>query len=490
MIAIRALLRRLMLRNIPIAYKLALVFTLLSVGSMATFGLIILHNQNQLLEQQSSDFGSTLTLQIAKTALDPLLASDTLSLRVITNNLISDQKIKGAAIYSDDRVLLSSAGLIPDVNGMTATMFTQPYEWRERRAGESLSNFIRPVIYDDVTVGYALISYNRTRLEQTYQHTLQAIIAASIGLALLGILVSVVMGRLMSRPIYHLINVSNKITAGNYQTSFSLKREDEFGALMLALDTMRERLLRKSHVEQTFSHHVSPKVAKALLSNPTKGQLGGRHVEASVLFADIVGFTSLSEMMVPGEINGLLNEYFSYIAKAAQFCNGHVDKFMGDCAMLVFGVPEPDENHDWNAVRCAILIQKLVKEYNLRRNNEGLATVQFRIGVNSGLMLAGNMGAPERFNYTVVGDAVNLASRLSSVAGPDQIMITDHLNQTLQDKRLLHSRPHGTLHLRGKREAVTTCEVLDVTAGHQATLLLQMREIFDSQEIQCILPAS
>ena len=93
--------------------------------------------------------------------------------------------------------------------------------------------------------------------------------------------------------------------------------------------------------------------------------LGGHHVEASVLFADIVGFTSMSEKMSPKEVNALLNEYFNYIALAANAYNGHIDKYIGDCAMLVFGVPEEDPEHSFHAVGCAILIQRIIESLNI-----------------------------------------------------------------------------------------------------------------------------
>lgn len=476
------------LRNLPIAYRLALGFTLMIIAGMAMVGLIILNNQNQLLERQTNDFATTIAQQMAKTARDHLLANDQLSLQLIVNNLISDPQVRGAAIYADDLTRLAVAGQVPGAEALTPATPGSPLVWHDSgHTDTSLIAFLYPVDFEGITAGYTLISFDHSPLEQAHRDTLETLFITCLGLTLLGVALSFALGKLLSRPIYHLINVSKQISEGNYQVQFSHPRGDEFGTLMRSLDTMRAGLLRKANAENALSRHVSVKVAKSLLDHPSGVQLGGQHVEASVLFADIVGFTSLSEDMAPAEVSALLNEYFGYIAMAARACNGHVDKYMGDCAMLLFGVPEQDTIHSWHAVRCAVLIQKIIREYNLRRQGQGLCTVQFRIGVNSGEMLAGNMGAPERFNYTVVGDAVNLASRLSSIAGPDEIIIAEEIHRMLTSKKLILSQPYGTIPLRGKRNPVTTYSVLDVAANHQPAMQEQMHQLLDIKDSSCVL---
>jgi adenylate cyclase len=176
-------------------------------------------------------------------------------------------------------------------------------------------------------------------------------------------------------------------------------------------------------------------------------------------------------------VSNLLNDYFTLIAEAANRLNGHVDKYMGDCAMLVFGVPETEDNRDhcFDAVACAVLIHRVVDALNAQRRRRNLVTLQFRIGVNSGSMLAGNMGSAERMEYTVVGDSVNLASRLSSAAGPGEVIIGEELNAGLEGAGRIVSETQGTIRLRGKKEPVTIYRVIDVT-GHKASLLEEHRD--------------
>jgi len=175
-----------------------------------------------------------------------------------------------------------------------------------------------------------------------------------------------------------------------------------------------------------------------------------------VLFADIVGYTDISEHMTPQATAELLNEFFSYIGEASELYNGTIDKFMGDCAMIVFGITEEDEDHRFNAIACAVLIQQLVTQLNVVRVKNGLFPVQFRLGINTGEMLAGNMGYSDRMEFTVVGDSVNLASRLCTFAEPGQIIINKdvYLHDDL-DKRVL-ARAHKPIQLRSRKHPVST----------------------------------
>jgi adenylate cyclase len=120
----------------------------------------------------------------------------------------------------------------------------------------------------------------------------------------------------------------------------------------------------------------------------------------------------------------LVNDYFGSFARAGSFCKGTVNKFIGDCVMILFGVPEPDNQHALNAVICGQAIIQLAAEINAQRRNTGQPTVEFRIAVNSGLMLAGNLGSSERMEFTVVGNSVNLAARLCEQAEVNQLVLT------------------------------------------------------------------
>ncbi len=449
----------------PIAYKLALVFTLLISSGMGLLGLFIVHNQSQILDQQVSDSGSIVLRQMGEFSREPLLANDQLSLEIVVKNLVGEDSVLGAALYNEKKAPIAQKGAVPDVASIGAMLGgTAKQEWQQHHQDgrqSDMVSFSRPILFKDVTTGYALITFDRRIREVAKQKTIRTVGGATLLLVLLGFIASFILGKRLTRPIHQLINAGRAISAGDYRVRLNDERKDELGFLMQSMNEMTEGLLRKEQVEQTFSRYVSPKVAKAVLSNMNQVKLGGQHVEASVLFADIVGFTRLSEQLHPEKINSLLNEYFSLIAQAAQAYGGHIDKYIGDCAMLVFGVPEHDPHHQFQAAACAVAIQALIRQLNQRRDQQGESQLQFRVGLNSGMMLAGNMGAAERMDYTVVGDAVNIASRLASAADAGAILVSDELNAQLQLRGIV-SKPFKTLALRGKKEPIIVYEVVAV----------------------------
>jgi len=470
----QGMLQRLRVGHIPIAYRLALAFTLLISSGMLLLGLVIARDQSRLLEQQMADFGHTVARQLAEAAKEPLLANDTLTLEVITSNLVTHERILGAAVYSAEGKPVYHQGLVPAMSPKALTAGGSR-EWRQLATGgreQKLISFVAPVRFRDLDVGHVLVTFDRSVMGQAKRDTLRVVIGTTFLLIFLGIVASVALGKRLTRPITELMDATRAISAGDYRVRFRERRSDELGQLMSAMDTMAEGLLRKEQVEKAFSRYVSPNVAQEVMNDLERVRLGGRHLEATVLFADIVGFTAMSETMQPEEVSALLNEYFTYIAHAAEAYGGHVDKYIGDCAMLVFGVPVEEPDHVFHAVACGVLIREVAETLNRRRATQGKPLVHFRIGINAGRMLAGNMGSTERMEYTVVGDAVNLASRLASVAGAEQIVISEEVHAELGDRAVCE--PQSAIKLRGKRQPVATYLVEGLAEEH----VLSMEEKF------------
>lgn len=472
---------------IPIAVKLSLIFALLISLGMIVLGTIIGTKQSDQLGKQIDKFGTTLVERLAESAREPLLANDNLNLQLIASTLIDDANIDGVAIYSDELQLITQAGKVPPGKNAISQKnlesgTQQQLFWNEVSSGTKYSyvSFISPIVFRDITAGYVLISFDHSVMTEAMSDTATTVIGVTLLMLIAAIIASFYLGRRLTRPIDQLLAASTAFSEGKYHYRIHDKRNDELGVLMQSLNAMGEGLLRKEQVEKVFSRYVSPQVAEQAfndLNHMESLQLGGRHVEASVLFADIVGFTSMSEEMSPQEISKLLNLYFSNIAEAVRFCRGHIDKYMGDCAMIVFGVPEQYEEHPFNAVACGWMILQLVDVMNRQRIRRGEPTVEFRIGVNSGTMLAGNMGSTERMEYTVVGDAVNLASRLSHAGDPGQLILTEEMrdNPTLNSR--LDTREHGNIHLRGKKQPVTLHVVKEIEDKFREEMMNEIRKI-------------
>ncbi|WP_237065421.1 adenylate/guanylate cyclase domain-containing protein [Microbulbifer guangxiensis] len=480
---LRLCLIRLLPRRVPIAVKLALVMTMLLVLGMASLGLFISDNQNRLLRTQLHEFGNTMALQLAKLASEPILSENSLNLRMLTTNLGQDEKILGAGIYARDGELLSATGTQPTLTDsafQAAGVRAQPW-FRESADGsrERLISFVAPAHYLDVQVGSVVVTLSASQMDQAATSTRDAIVYATLAMTVLASLLAYWLSRRLSLPIHHLMKATQAIDRGNLAIRIDEQRNDEIGYLYQGFNNMAAGLLRKSQVEQVFSRYVSKNVADKVLANLDEIRLVDRPIEATVLFADITGFTAMSEKLQPSQISELLNEYFSYISHACAMYGGVVDKFIGDCAMLAFGVLEEDSDHAFNAISCAVLIQQLAARLNETRRAEGRAEVHFRIGINCGAMLAGNLGSDERMEYTVVGDAVNLASRLCAEAKADQIIIQQKMFSMLEPR--INAKSERTLSIRGKSAPVGIYTVQDIHADDQAKLQANLKEILDSR---------
>lgn len=483
------LLGRLVPKHFPIAYKLAIIMTLLISCGMVLLGLVIVNNQTQLLQKQMNHFADTVVEQLADNSKELVMSDDILSLLVIISNLAAQDNILGAVIYADDGQVLASSGIIPRdeiyrlYNRSKEDKDKKDYfqlQWRTNSVtGQAVgaSSYITPIKFQNIVAGHALVTFSTAEIEQTILEMIQAIIAATIIMILLGVFVSLHMGRRISKPLHSLMDASREISNGNYQYQIKERRNDELGNLTEALNRMANGLLEKTQVENAFSRYVSKSIAKEIMGNLEHIKLGGHHVEGSVIFADIVGFTELSGRHSAEKITGMLNDYFSYISLASKIYQGTIDKYMGDCAMIVFGVPEEDKLHKLHAVYCAVMIQRLVERINdIRRNSNQLA-VSFRIGINSGSMLAGNLGSTERMQYTVVGESVNLASRLQHIAEKNQIIISSEFYNDPDIQWRLIASKHKSIQLRGIQEEVSTYIVNDVIALYQDKIDEQINEI-------------
>jgi adenylate cyclase len=220
----------------------------------------------------------------------------------------------------------------------------------------------------------------------------------------------------------------------------------------VALSIYSQRLTRdlqsQNQLLQRLLTHFSPKVRQRLLERAGRGRLtlGGERSEVSVLFSDIRGFTRMSATMEPDDVVDMLNAYFAALVEAIFRCEGTVDKFIGDAILAVFGSPDPDPEHHRQALHAALAMQEAVQKLNAARKERGQPTCEIGIGVHSGEVLHGFVGTPERLEFTVVGDAVNRASRFCAAAGANEIILSSEFLKHVWREVEVESREVPTKH--------------------------------------------
>lgn len=242
---------------------------------------------------------------------------------------------------------------------------------------------------------------------------------------------------------------------------FSAPDLDLFTALSnyaaVAIEQVRlaTRLLEETRRRERLQRYHSPAVVNRILESGDEAEAPfiAQERDLTVLFADIVGFTSLAEGLHPAEVARLLNAYLGSMSDVIFLHEGTLDKFIGDAILAVFGAPLDQPDHAVRAVRTAQQMRKVLR----RLNEERARPLEIRITINSGLALAGDMGSPTRREYTVLGDVVNTASRLQSVAGPGEIIISRATFERLNGQ--IEPRSRGSVGLRGRVAEVEIFQV-------------------------------
>jgi adenylate cyclase len=218
-----------------------------------------------------------------------------------------------------------------------------------------------------------------------------------------------------------------------------------------------EELSQRVMERQALSRFLSASIVEKILANPDQIHLGGENQTVTILFADIRGFTRMSEKMEPMEVVELLNEYFSEMTDLVFENGGTLDKYLGDGLMAVFGAPLAKPDDSLRAVKTAIEMQRALARLNRDWEAMGQRSLKIGLGVNTGPVTAGNIGSARRMDYTVIGDAVNLASRLCANAAGGQILISESTHCTLQGR--LPAKKLDPIKVKGKEAPIEIYEI-------------------------------
>jgi class 3 adenylate cyclase len=252
------------------------------------------------------------------------------------------------------------------------------------------------------------------------QQIVSLTVAATISTVLLGIIVALLVTRALVRPIHALIGALGDVQNGRLDLELPVLRRDELGRLTTSFNFFVSELRAKERMRETFGKYVDPRVLKRVLGEDLDGEATGGRQEMTVSFADLVGFTAISERLTPSSMVRLLNRHFGLQAAAVQDNQGVVDKFIGDSIMAFWGPPfVTDADHAALACRAALaqvaalgtLRAELAEITGLRRD---APEIDVRIGIATGEVIVGNIGSENTRSFTVIGDNVNLAARLEA----------------------------------------------------------------------------
>ncbi len=286
-------------------------------------------------------------------------------------------------------------------------------------ATESYGAQVRQLASGDAETPAILAVVQRSYREnqENLQVLQQRLLDFSIAIVSISLLAVFVLARGFTRPVLRLATRVEQIERGQYQLADGdrvVTGKDEVGELERAVERMANGLAEKEKVRDLLGKVVSQGVADELLSR--RIELGGEDREVSILFADIAGFTALGERVPPQQLISILNTCLEGLCRVVDQHGGIVDKFIGDAVMAVFGAPVSHADDHQRALECAMAMQAELPAINeMLRAYEFPVSISVRIGVHTGHVVAGNIGSSDRLNYTVIGDAVNLAARLEGL---------------------------------------------------------------------------
>lgn len=327
-----------------------------------------------------------------------------------------------ACLVYDGVCVVQTPGIDVDLRAsmLMATALTEPLRLESGRTEWSVS--AEPLLPGRPAEGYRIVAVPLDAVLAPFSSILRALLFGGLGALSLSIFLGTALSRSLTRPVKALVAATGRVAAGDYHAEVSIDSRDEIGKLAGAFNEMTRGLLVREQYRSVLNKVVSKDIAEELMKGDV--ELGGENREMTVLFADIRGFTSLTEGMEPQAVIALLNECMERLASVVDAEQGVVDKFIGDEVMAVFGAPVAQPDHALRAVSAALRMRDGIEAMNRHRASRGEGSVGVGIGIATGVAVAGNMGSSDRMNYTVLGATVNLAARLTSEAKGGEILIS------------------------------------------------------------------
>ena len=457
--------------RVPIWLQFFAASMLIIITTVSVMSFFILRQQREKLFNQTLQIGKISLNYFSSNAAIPLLEDNVLRL----NTLIKDAaNVKGFlyAIIVDHNQVIKAHTNINKI-GKKFEKFSNITDKEKEGdvsyfnyvlpSGKHVLNLTRPIIFKNKKLGEVHVGISIDFIEKLIHKARLTIIVITFFIIIFGSVVAVWLGFHFSRPISNLVQATKEIGAGNYQHKIILARNDELGNLSTAFNLMGDELWKNSLMQKSFGKYIGSEVLEMIMANPESIWLKGHKSEATVIFADIRGFSTYSEVKDPEEIVEKLNQYFEIATMAIKNNGGYVDKFIGDAVLGVFGVPVFHENHAARAVKAAADMQKAFRN---KRENENDLLQSVGIGINSGVVVSGNIGSQDRMEYTVIGGCVNLAAHLYRLADPGEIIISKSVYDQIKD--ILEVNPLPVQYIKGKSEPVETFRLLGIRENHHA----------------------
>lgn len=329
---------------------------------------------------------------------------------------------------------------------------------------------------------FAVTTVSEKSVYEVINRTTFRIILFSLAVLFIAIIIIRIFSNNITNPISDLVTASNQIEKGNFELDIKPTTRDEIGFLTSSFIQMSHGLSEREKLMTSFSKFTNKTIAQKAADG--KLDLGGESKNVTIFFSDIRSFTAMSEKMSPSETVDFLNHYMTSMVECINKTGGIVDKYIGDAIMAVWGAPDSSgspERDALNSVITALLMRVSLFNFNKERKAKGLPPVKIGCGINSGEVVAGQIGSTERMEYTVIGDAVNLASRTEALNKPfaTDILITENTYKLIKEKIIVEEMPG--VYVKGKKDLVKMYAVINLVGKENPKTIQDVRKIIGTE---------
>ncbi len=331
--------------------------------------------------------------------------------------------------------------------------------------GQTQSSYAPLRLKDGRVVGIVGIDVLAVRLEETRWKVIKFCVIV-FGVASIAIFVlAAFVRKQVHQPLTRVLQAASDLADGRPHHRLQTRRRDEFGLLADQFDTMAQHLSDRQRLRETFGLYVSRALADELIKGGKLPELGGTECVATVVFCDLSNYTRISESLSAPEVITLINEYLAAMSEIVEAHQGCLLDFTGDGIIATFGTPLPLANHANQAVQCALQLRQRLTRLNGEWEANGLASrwqllgidrLEMRIGIHTGPLVAGNIGCASRMKYCVMGDTVNVASRLENMNKDfsTNILVSDQVKIRLPAEVSATFIDRGILKVRGRLQSI------------------------------------
>lgn len=397
-----------------------LIFLLIFVITGVTFWFTLNRVRSALTSEirlQGDLVAQILTLN----AEDPLISNDDLYLTRLVTDAVKNEGVVFACIVDNNEIIRAHNEI--NLVGKLFRVFSIP---------EGLYTVTLPIVVaGKKEIGRVCVGIDTTRIRTITRNMQIVLILISIIGLFVGIFGTLLLSNYLTHPIHELVDGVKAIAQGDLAQQIEKRSDDEIGDLTEAFNQMAQSLYEKEQIKDAFRRYVSHQVAEEIFKNPSKyfETLKGTRRKVTVFFSDIRGFTPMVERLPADEVIAFLNDVLTSMTDVIFAHEGTIDKFLGDGLMAIFGAPISHPDDTDRAVQAAIDIQRSIESMNCERVKHNKEPIHVGIGVHTGEVVVGNIGTKDRLDYTVIGDSVNLASRLQAVASGGEIIISEQAFQ-------------------------------------------------------------